>query len=189
MCLCGNKRTTGGPRPPPPTWWWVAWTAGQSRSSPSPSLRSQQAGRWASGRPLGLLSAASWLCGIRRPPHSPLLLQPVGCSAETAPITTHTPDKHSIYTSDPHESQQQQFKQTYKSGTQMRKLRRYLLSKQTVRIGVYSLQAERPGRGSLYGHSAFLMCKLHCLPCICPGHTMWAWGQRTQSFIICWLII
>lgn len=52
-----------------------------------------------------------------------------------------------------------------------------------------SLQVERVRPGSLYGHSAFLTCKLHCLPCICPGHAMWAWGQRIQSFIICGLII
>lgn len=189
MCVCGNTRTTGGPSPPPLTWWCVSWPAVRSRSSPSPSLWSQPGGRWGSGRPLGLLSAASWLCGTRRPPRSPLLLQPVGCSAETAPIATHMTDKRSIYTSDPHESRmQQQFKQIYRSGTQMRKLCRYLLSKQTVHIRVYSLQVERTRLGSLYGRSAFLMCKLHCLPCICPGHTTWAW-QRTQSFIICGLII
>lgn len=177
--LCGSKRTAGGPSPPPLTRWCVSWTAGRSRSSPSPSLWSQPGGRWASGRPLGLLSAASWRCGTRRPPRSPPLLQPVGCSAETAPITTHTPRKHSGYTSEPHESQQQ-FEQTYKNGARMRKWRRYLSSKQSVHIRVHSPQVDRLRQGSLYGRSASPMCKLHCLPCICPEHTKWAWGQNNH---------
>lgn len=42
----------------------------------------------------------------------------------------------------------------------------------------YSLQEESVTQDSPCGRSAFLMCKLRCLPSVCPGPAMCAWGQR-----------
>lgn len=117
VCICENKKTTGDLSPPPLTRWCISWTAAWSRSSPSLCRWSQHGVRWEFWRPLGLLSAAAWPCGNRPPRCSPLLPQPVWCSAETAPITTHMPHKCSFYNSERHEIQQQQLKQTHNSST------------------------------------------------------------------------